>query len=234
MREPRPACQAHAQRLSVLCPNDQGAGDPWVPLVATLAVAAGFADNGGSMGLPSVWCPSTKPLVAQLVTVWMAEAAGKGTSLVDYKQSCIHDARRRNGRWLEGSGAVPTMLVVSVKIIRNKITGHPKVYGFVEFVSHAAAERILQTTMGHKCLGTEQCFRMNWPLGMVKGVQMQDLNIPFLLGICHLMLQLLVARDLQSPISICKGAKVVTDPNTGRSKGYDLLNLLMRQKEIVH
>ncbi|CAL5344429.1 unnamed protein product [Camellia sinensis] len=33
--------------------------------------------------------------------------------------------------------------VVSIKVIRNKITSQPEGYGFVEFNSHAAAERVL-------------------------------------------------------------------------------------------
>jgi RNA recognition motif-containing protein len=38
--------------------------------------------------------------------------------------------------------------VVSIKVIRNKETSYPEGYGFVEFVSHVAIERILQTYNG--------------------------------------------------------------------------------------
>jgi RNA recognition motif-containing protein len=38
--------------------------------------------------------------------------------------------------------------VVSIKVIQNKTTSYPEGYGFVEFVSHATVERILQTYNG--------------------------------------------------------------------------------------
>ena len=53
------------------------------------------------------------------------------------------------------------MQVISIKIIQNKITCQPEGYGFVEFVSHAAAERILQSYNGTQMPGTEQTFRLN-------------------------------------------------------------------------
>ncbi|XP_027927886.1 polyadenylate-binding protein RBP47B'-like [Vigna unguiculata] len=52
--------------------------------------------------------------------------------------------------------------VLSIKIIRNKITSQPEAYGFIEFVSHAAVERVLQTYNDMQMLDTEQTFRLNW------------------------------------------------------------------------
>ncbi|XWS16709.1 hypothetical protein CRYUN_Cryun33cG0000500 [Craigia yunnanensis] len=52
--------------------------------------------------------------------------------------------------------------LVSIKIIRNKITGQPEGYGFMEFISHAATERMLQTYNGTAMPGTDQVFRLNW------------------------------------------------------------------------
>jgi RNA recognition motif-containing protein len=52
--------------------------------------------------------------------------------------------------------------VQSVKLIRNKQTGYSEGYGFVEFVSHAAAEKILQAYNGTQMPNTEQPFRLKW------------------------------------------------------------------------
>ncbi|KAL3498344.1 hypothetical protein ACH5RR_041076 [Cinchona calisaya] len=52
--------------------------------------------------------------------------------------------------------------VLSIKVIRNKITGQPEGYGFVEFTSHAVAERILQSYNGTQIPETELNFRLNW------------------------------------------------------------------------
>ncbi|WCJ36902.1 Polyadenylate-binding protein RBP47B' [Euphorbia peplus] len=79
--------------------------------------------------------------------------------------------------------------VVSIKIIRNKITGQPEGYGFVEFVSHGAAERILHT---------------------YNGTQMPAPDVT----------DFLLQETFRANYPSVRGAKVVTDPNTGRSKGY--------------
>ncbi|KAF9621609.1 hypothetical protein IFM89_024555 [Coptis chinensis] len=53
-------------------------------------------------------------------------------------------------------------MVMSIKIIRNKITQQPEGYCFVEFASHGAAERVLQTYNDTLMPGTDQPFRLNW------------------------------------------------------------------------
>ncbi|MFS7964411.1 putative RNA recognition motif domain, nucleotide-binding alpha-beta plait domain superfamily [Helianthus anomalus] len=51
--------------------------------------------------------------------------------------------------------------VASVKVIRNKQTGFSERYGFVEFYSYAAAEKVLQTYTSIAMPNTEQPFRLN-------------------------------------------------------------------------
>ncbi|XP_018683154.2 polyadenylate-binding protein RBP47C-like isoform X2 [Musa acuminata AAA Group] len=57
---------------------------------------------------------------------------------------------------------VHTGEVVSIKVIRNKQTGQSEGYGFVEFHSHATAEKILQSFSGHLMPTTDLPFRLNW------------------------------------------------------------------------
>ncbi|MBA0574845.1 hypothetical protein Golob_006965, partial [Gossypium lobatum] len=52
--------------------------------------------------------------------------------------------------------------IVSIKVIRNKQTGLSEGYGFVEFFSHATAEKVLQNYSGMLMPNTEQPFRLNW------------------------------------------------------------------------
>ena len=52
--------------------------------------------------------------------------------------------------------------IVSIKIIRNKQTGQPKGYVFVELDSRATAERILQNFHGTPMPSSQQPFRLNW------------------------------------------------------------------------
>ncbi|XP_028105199.1 polyadenylate-binding protein RBP47-like [Camellia sinensis] len=52
--------------------------------------------------------------------------------------------------------------VNSVKVIRSKQTSQSEGYGFIEFLSHAAAEKVLQSFNGTTMPNTEQTFRLNW------------------------------------------------------------------------
>ncbi|CAM8988187.1 unnamed protein product [Rhodiola kirilowii] len=52
--------------------------------------------------------------------------------------------------------------VVNVKLIRNKVSNQLEGYGFIEFVSREAAERVLQTYSGTLMPNVEQNYRLNW------------------------------------------------------------------------
>ena len=54
------------------------------------------------------------------------------------------------------------MQLVNSRIIRNKQTSQSECYGFIEFSSHAAAERILQTYNNTLMPNVEQNYRLNW------------------------------------------------------------------------
>ncbi|XP_038699095.1 polyadenylate-binding protein RBP47B' isoform X2 [Tripterygium wilfordii] len=112
--------------------------------------------------------------------------------------------------------------VISVKVIRNKITGQPEGYGFVEFVSHAAAERILQMYNGTQMPGTEQTFRLNWASFGI-GERRPDAGPEHSIFVGDLapdVTDYLLQETFRVQYPSVRGAKVVTDPNTGRSKGY--------------
>ncbi|GLT74828.1 hypothetical protein SLA2020_465980 [Shorea laevis] len=112
--------------------------------------------------------------------------------------------------------------LVSVKIIRNKITAQPEGYGFVEFVSHAAAERILQSYNGTQMPGTEQTFRLNWAsfgIGERRSDPGPEHSI-FVGDLAPDVTDYLLQETFRAHYPSVRGAKVVTDPNTGRSKGY--------------
>ncbi|XP_043688123.1 polyadenylate-binding protein RBP45 isoform X1 [Telopea speciosissima] len=112
--------------------------------------------------------------------------------------------------------------VVSVKVIRNKQSGQSEGYGFIEFVSHAAADRALQSYNNTPMPNIEQNFRLNWAT-FSSGERRQDdgSDFPIFVGdlaadVTDYMLQ----ETFRSHYPSVKGAKVVTDRATGRSKGY--------------
>ncbi|KAJ7260522.1 hypothetical protein O6H91_17G006500 [Diphasiastrum complanatum] len=112
--------------------------------------------------------------------------------------------------------------VTSVKVIRNKQTGYSEGYGFLEFVTHAAAERVLQSYNGTQMPQTEQPFRLNWAsfgIGERRPESGSDHSI-FVGDLAPDVTDYVLQETFRSRYLSVKGAKVVTDVNTGRSKGY--------------
>ncbi|KAL6504653.1 Polyadenylate-binding protein rbp47c' [Orobanche hederae] len=107
--------------------------------------------------------------------------------------------------------------VSSIKVIRNKQTGNHEGYGFVEFFTHAAAEKVL-----HSFSTAGQLFRLNWAafsMGDKRANSGSDLSI-FVGDLAADVTDTLLHETFASKYPSVKAAKVVIDANTGRSKGY--------------
>lgn len=116
----------------------------------------------------------------------------------------------------------PTGELISMKVIRNKLTGISEGYGFVEFSSRAAAEKVLQTYPGIMMPNTEQPFRLNWAtfsMGDKRSDNGPDLSI-FVGDLAADVTDSLLHETFANKYSSVKAAKVVFDATTGRSKGY--------------
>ncbi|PIN12812.1 Apoptosis-promoting RNA-binding protein TIA-1/TIAR (RRM superfamily) [Handroanthus impetiginosus] len=112
--------------------------------------------------------------------------------------------------------------VSSIKVIRNKQTGFSEGYGFVEFFTHAAAEKVLQSYSGVAMPNTDQFFRLNWAtfsMGDKRAHNASDLSI-FVGDLAADVTDTLLHETFASKYPSVKAAKVVIDVNTGRSKGY--------------
>ncbi|KAJ8762397.1 hypothetical protein K2173_007557 [Erythroxylum novogranatense] len=112
--------------------------------------------------------------------------------------------------------------IASIKVIRNKQTGLSEGYGFVEFFTHATAEKVLQNYSGILMPNTEQPFRLNWAsfsTGDKRSDNAPDLSI-FVGDLAADVTDSLLHETFSSRYPSVKAAKVVFDANTGRSKGY--------------
>ncbi|KAK8527244.1 hypothetical protein V6N13_085090 [Hibiscus sabdariffa] len=112
--------------------------------------------------------------------------------------------------------------VVSAKVIRNKQTSLPEGYGFIEFVSHSAAERVLQSYNGLPMPSAEQIFRLNWA-ALGYGEKRQEEGPEYTIFVGDLAADVsdyLLQETFKAVYPSVKSAKVVTDRTTGRSKGY--------------
>ncbi|XP_019458473.1 PREDICTED: polyadenylate-binding protein RBP47C-like isoform X1 [Lupinus angustifolius] len=112
--------------------------------------------------------------------------------------------------------------ISSIKVIRNKHTCLSEGYGFVEFYSHATAEKVLQTYGGILMPNTEQPFRLNWATfstGDKGSDNVPDLSI-FVGDLASDVTDSVLHETFSTKYPSVKAAKVVFDVNTGRSKGY--------------
>jgi len=113
--------------------------------------------------------------------------------------------------------------VSSVKVIRNKQTCQSEGYGFVEFLSRSAAEEALQSFSGVTMPNAEQPFRLNWA-SFSTGEKRASENGPdlsiFVGDLAPDVSDAVLLETFAGRYPSVKGAKVVIDSNTGRSKGY--------------
>ncbi|KAG2319306.1 hypothetical protein Bca52824_012519 [Brassica carinata] len=108
--------------------------------------------------------------------------------------------------------------VQQAKVIRNKQSGFSEGYGFIEFVSHAAAERILQTYNGTPMPNSEQTFKLNWA-GERRQSEGPEHTV-FVGDLAPDVTDYMLTETFKAVYTSVKGAKVVIDRTTGRSKGY--------------
>ncbi|XP_027064219.1 polyadenylate-binding protein RBP45-like isoform X1 [Coffea arabica] len=112
--------------------------------------------------------------------------------------------------------------LVSVKLIRNKQSGQSEGYGFLEFRSRSAAENVLFTYNGTLMPNVEQHYRLNWAT-LGAGERRTDDSPDYTIFVGDLAADVtdyLLQETFKAVYSSVKGAKVVIDRNTGRSKGY--------------
>ncbi|GLT64088.1 hypothetical protein SLA2020_366010 [Shorea laevis] len=112
--------------------------------------------------------------------------------------------------------------VAAVKVIRNKQTGQSEGYGFIDFLTRAAAERVLQTFNGTIMPNGGQNFRLNWAT-FSSGERRSDDTPDFTIFVGDLapdVTDYMLQETFRGRFPTVKGAKVVIDRLTGRTKGY--------------
>lgn len=107
-------------------------------------------------------------------------------------------------------------------MIRNKQTGQSEGYGFLEFRTRATAENILQNYNGTMMPNSEQTYRMNWASLGAGDKRAEDgpEHTIFVGDLAGDVTDYLLQETFKAVYTSVKGAKVVTDRTTGRSKGY--------------
>lgn len=108
-----------------------------------------------------------------------------------------------------------------MKVIRNKQTGQSEGYGFIEFMTRAGAENVLQTYNGAPMPYGEQVYRLNWATfsGGKKRDDTPDYTI-FVGDLASDVTDYTLQETFRARYPSVKSAKVVIDRLTGRTKGY--------------
>uniref|UniRef100_A0A804QLI1 RRM domain-containing protein n=1 Tax=Zea mays TaxID=4577 RepID=A0A804QLI1_MAIZE len=112
--------------------------------------------------------------------------------------------------------------IASVKIIRNKQTGHSEGYGFIEFSSRGAAEHTLMNFNGQMMSNVEITFKLNWAsasIGDKRGDSGSDHTI-FVGDLAHGVTDSMLEDVFRAKYPSVRGANVVVDRMTGWPKGY--------------
>ncbi|KAG0315623.1 hypothetical protein BGZ99_007351 [Dissophora globulifera] len=113
---------------------------------------------------------------------------------------------------------------VAAKMIRDKYTGTSAGYCFVELSSPAAAAKAISTLNGVAIPGTNKVFRLNWASGgSVVSAAGPGLGQEYSLFVGDLApdaTEYMLMALFQERYMSCRSAKIMTDPNTGVSRGY--------------
>lgn len=122
--------------------------------------------------------------------------------------------------------------VASVKVIRNKATMQPEGYGFIEFYTRAAAERVLQTYNGTIMPNGGQSFRLNWASAGEKRVDDSPEYTIFVGDLASDVTDYMLQEMFRGHYPSVKSAKVVMDRLTSRTKGYGFVKFVDESEQI--
>ena len=110
-----------------------------------------------------------------------------------------------------------------VKIIRDKISGNPMGYGFLEFEDNSQAMEALETLNGKKLPKTQnKTFKLNWASYNSNKSNSQNPN-EFSIYVCELdpsINEEILTNFFKQKYNSVINSKIIVDPSTKISKGY--------------
>jgi RNA recognition motif-containing protein len=111
---------------------------------------------------------------------------------------------------------------VQVKVIRDKTSGNAG-YCFVEFPSHEAATSALHSLQGQSIPNSQRTFKLNWASGGGINDRRDDRAPEFSIFVGDLepsINEYVLVSLFNSKYPSCKSAKIMTDNQSGQSRGY--------------
>ncbi|XP_063689820.1 tRNA selenocysteine 1-associated protein 1-like [Bolinopsis microptera] len=114
--------------------------------------------------------------------------------------------------------------VVSVRLIKDRMTGRPQGYCFLEFDSEQAAQQVLMTQNLKPWPGTDKLLKLNWASSSSRGSR-EEFSI-YVGDLSPEVDDNSLFKFFATSLSSCKSAKVVTEQN-GQSKGFGFVRFSM-------
>lgn len=105
-------------------------------------------------------------------------------------------------------------------------------YGFIEFYTHAAAERVLQTMNGTIMPHGGQSFRLNWASAGEKRTDDSSDYTIFVGDLAPDVTDYMLQEMFRGRYPSVKGANVVMDRLTGRTKGYGFVKFSDESEQV--
>jgi len=111
--------------------------------------------------------------------------------------------------------------LTTVKVIRDKVTGFPAGYGFLEFASHGAAARVLDIYNGKPMPGNAggAVFRLNWAQYSETSKSGTEFSV-FVGDLAPDVSETQLQKVFMENFNSVQSVRIVMDPTTGVSKGY--------------
>ena len=112
--------------------------------------------------------------------------------------------------------------ITNIRLIRDRATGQPSGYGFVEFPSAQAATIALQACAGKPLTGMPgRTFRLNHASSTVgsTGAEADDFQA-HISGLAPEITETLLFQIFRERYSTLRGVKLIIDPGTGASRGF--------------
>lgn len=107
--------------------------------------------------------------------------------------------------------------VVSVRLIKDRVTGKPQGYCFLEFESEQIAQQVLMTLNLKQWPGTDKLLKLNWASSSNRGSR-EEFSI-YVGDLSPEVDDNTLFKFFATSLSSCKSAKVVTEQG-GQTKGF--------------
>jgi len=111
----------------------------------------------------------------------------------------------------------------AIRLMRDKQTGVPAGYAFVDFPSHHQAKQFLEKYNGRPMPGSKGAFRLNWAQYSTSRSTAGPEYSLFVGDIASEVTEDIILKAFRVKFPSCTSMKIVMDPTSGYSKGYGFI-----------